>query len=110
LNRLNSWIGGPSRGSEEKNPCSFRESNSDCAVCSQSNTILTELCDDDDDDVDDDDDDDGDNKNEVFLFNIIRAGSEERAYEKYGLTQTRKSTCKNHTLVDIAGGKKAEGV
>jgi hypothetical protein len=94
LNHLNRWIGGPSLDSEEKNPCSCRESTSDCAVCIQSNTILTELCDDDDDD---DDDDDGDNNNEVFLFTKILAGSEERAYEKCGLTQTRKSTCMNHT-------------
>jgi hypothetical protein len=76
LNRLHRWIGGPSREGEEKSPCSCREPNSDCAVCSQSITVPMELCDDGDDDDDDDDnndddddnDDDGDNNNEVFLF------------------------------------------
>jgi hypothetical protein len=53
--------------------------------------------DDDDDGDDDDDDDDDDNNNEVFLFNKIRVGSEGHAYEKCGLTQTRKSTCRNHS-------------
>jgi len=102
LNRLNRWIGGPSRDSEEKNPCSCRKSNSDYAVCSQSNTVLIELC--------DDEDDNGDNSNEVFLFIKIRAGSEERACEKCGLTQTRKSTCRDHIQKVTIANKKINSV
>jgi hypothetical protein len=49
------------------------------------------------DNNDNDDDADGDNNNKVFLFNKIGVSSEEHATEKCGLTQTRKSTCSNHT-------------